>query len=70
MFQTFHSFFPLHQNKSQEGFIFLANCLQPLSRGTISLQNISPHNEPLIDPNYLSVQSDIKCTIDGMNIYI
>ncbi|XP_077290359.1 neither inactivation nor afterpotential protein G [Arctopsyche grandis] len=68
--ETFRAFFPLHHNSSQEGFVFLANCLQPESRGSITLLNADPHSSPIIDPNYLSINTDIECTIRAIRLAI
>lgn len=59
--ETFRSLFPLYHNSSQEGFVFLSSCLQPKSRGTITLASNNHQTHPKINPNYLSQYDDIKC---------
>jgi choline dehydrogenase-like flavoprotein len=39
--------------------------LRPESRGTVKIASKDPFEDPLIDPNYLSVQSDIDTMVDG-----
>ena len=58
---VYRSYFPLHHNKSQEGFIFLSTCHQPKSRGSIFLQNSKADTAPIINPNYLKNPHDVKC---------
>ncbi|XP_030572132.1 neither inactivation nor afterpotential protein G [Drosophila novamexicana] len=60
---AFRALFPRYHNASQEGFIFISSCLQPKSRGFVSLQHKSMRRNPLIDPNYLSNKQDVACTI-------
>lgn len=66
--ETFRSLFPLYKNSSQEGFVLLPTCLKPRSRGTVYLKNNDPKNLPVVDPNYLSNNFDIDCTIKGKSL--
>jgi choline dehydrogenase len=59
--ETFRAFFPLHANASQEGFTALSTCLHPRSRGSVRLNPQDPWGEPLIDPEYLSDDHDLRC---------
>lgn len=63
--QYFHSTFPHMDNQSSEGFIFLATCLHPKSRGRIRLVSDDPRHPPSIDPNYLHHPYDLACMRDG-----
>lgn len=59
----FRGLFPLYYNKTQEGFVTITNCVQPKSRGTISIQSNDFEKPPLIDPNYLQEGVDVNCSI-------
>lgn len=59
--ETFRAFFPLHANASQEGFTALSTCLLPKSRGTVKLNPVNIHGNPLIDPEYLKDDYDMLC---------
>jgi choline dehydrogenase-like flavoprotein len=63
--QTFRAIFPYHHNTTQEGFVLLASCLLPSSRGTVTLNENDPFSEPVIDPQYLQHPYDIACMIRG-----
>ncbi|GLH15728.1 Neither inactivation nor afterpotential protein G [Gryllus bimaculatus] len=63
---TFRSLFPFSKNSSQEGFVLLVSCLQPVSRGFVALQSSDPMQPPLIDPQYLSQKQDVVCMSDGV----
>lgn len=63
---AFRALFPLYHNASQEGFVVISSCLQPRSRGSITLQHKSMRRNPLIDPNYLSNEQDVLCTIGAI----
>ena len=39
--------------------------LRPKSRGTVRLQSADPHDDPLIDPKFLSHPDDIKVLVKG-----
>ena len=39
--------------------------LRPESRGTVKIKDTSPLTDPIIDPNYLSVESDMKTMVLG-----
>ncbi|KAH8414084.1 hypothetical protein KR222_005957, partial [Zaprionus bogoriensis] len=61
--EAFRALFPRYHNATQEGFVVISSCLQPSSRGTVTLQHRSMRRNPLINPNYLSELEDISCTI-------
>ncbi|KAG8184764.1 hypothetical protein JTE90_019360 [Oedothorax gibbosus] len=58
---TFVETFPDSRNDSKEGFIILASCTHPFSRGKISLSSANPMELPLIDPDYLNNPEDLTC---------
>ncbi|XP_020817627.1 neither inactivation nor afterpotential protein G [Drosophila serrata] len=60
---AFRALFPRYYNASQEGFVVISSCLQPRSRGSVGLLNRHMRRNPLIDPNYLSRDVDVVCTI-------
>ncbi|ALC46368.1 ninaG, partial [Drosophila busckii] len=60
---AFRALFPRYYNATQEGFVVISSCLQPKSRGTVTLLHKSMRRNPLIDPNYLSQQQDVACNI-------
>uniref|UniRef100_A0A6P4EJC2 Neither inactivation nor afterpotential protein G n=1 Tax=Drosophila rhopaloa TaxID=1041015 RepID=A0A6P4EJC2_DRORH len=60
---AFRALFPRYYNASQEGFVVISSCLQPRSRGSVGLLNRHMRRNPLIDPNYLSSEKDVACTI-------
>ncbi|XP_049871619.1 neither inactivation nor afterpotential protein G [Pectinophora gossypiella] len=64
--QVFRDTFPFHNDTSKEGFMFLATCLQPRSRGTVTLRDSSTSIPPVVDPNYLHHYSDVKCMVRAM----
>uniref|UniRef100_A0A1A9VL97 Glucose-methanol-choline oxidoreductase N-terminal domain-containing protein n=1 Tax=Glossina austeni TaxID=7395 RepID=A0A1A9VL97_GLOAU len=62
----FRALFPRYHNTSQEGFVINSVCLQPLSRGTVKIDDLNIRKKPIIDPNYLSKAEDINCTIKAI----
>ncbi|XP_017118621.1 neither inactivation nor afterpotential protein G [Drosophila elegans] len=60
---AFRALFPRYYNASQEGFVVISSCLQPRSRGSVGLLNRHMRRNPLINPNYLSNEEDVDCTI-------
>ncbi|KAH8294947.1 hypothetical protein KR018_004574 [Drosophila ironensis] len=63
---AFRALFPRYYNSSQEGFVVISSCLQPQSRGSVGLLNPHMRRNPLIDPNYLSRDEDVACTIKAI----
>ncbi|KAL7730830.1 hypothetical protein ACLKA6_003593 [Drosophila palustris] len=63
---AFRALFPRYHNATQEGFVAISSCLQPSSRGSVSLLHKNMRRNPLIDPNYLSEQQDVACTIGAI----
>ncbi|KAL9873155.1 neither inactivation nor afterpotential protein G isoform 2-T3 [Glossina fuscipes fuscipes] len=62
----FRGLFPRYHNTSQEGFVINSACLQPLSRGTVKIDDLNIRKKPIIDPNYLNKAEDINCTIKAI----
>lgn len=65
LFQVFRDTFPFHNDTSKEGFMFLSTCVQPKSRGTVTLKDSSTSIPPVVNPNYLHRSWDVKCMIRG-----
>lgn len=56
----------IHGNPlSREGFTVFPVLLHPRSKGTIRLRSNNPDEEPLINPNYLAEDSDVKIISEG-----
>lgn len=64
----FRGMFPLYHNKTQEGFVTITNCVQPKSRGIISIQSRDFETPPLIDPKYLEAEVDVNCSIRAVRL--
>lgn len=62
----FRALFPRYFNASQEGFVLISTCLQPVSRGSVKISSANIRKNPIIDPNYLAEQQDIECTIKAI----
>lgn len=62
----FRALFPRYHNATQEGFVLIATCLQPLSRGSVTINSGNIRRNPLIDPNFLSEQADVDCIISAI----
>ena len=50
---------------SREGLTIFPVLLHPRSRGTIRLKSADPDEMPLINPNYLSDEADVKILAEG-----
>jgi choline dehydrogenase len=48
--------------------VVLTTCLQPRSRGTVSLKDVDPLSAPVIDPQYLTEPEDVACMTRGRQI--
>lgn len=51
---------------TREGFTVFPVLLHPRSKGTIRLRSKNPDESPLIDPNYLADEADIKILSEGV----
>jgi choline dehydrogenase len=63
----------LYQNNGREfirrhGFFAHINVVRPASRGRISLASADPAAPPVIDPNFLSVESDLVALRAGIKL--
>ncbi|KAK2583983.1 hypothetical protein KPH14_006444 [Odynerus spinipes] len=68
--ETFRSLFPAYNDSSHEGFLYLATCLQPKSRGNVTLRSRSIFDPPRIDPAYLQHEDDVSCTHKAINLAV
>jgi len=50
---------------SREGLTIFPILLHPKSRGTVRLRSTDPDDPPLINPNYLSEEVDVKILAEG-----
>lgn len=65
IFQTWNA---IHADPpSREGFTLFPVLLHPRSKGTIRLRSNNPEDPPLINPNYLAEDVDIKILAEGLN---
>jgi choline dehydrogenase len=59
----------LHNYKTlptdRDGYSILPTLLKPKSRGYLTLRNTNPADAPLIQPNFLSVEHDLKILVEG-----
>lgn len=61
----------IHGNPpSREGFTIFPVLLHPRSKGTIRLRSNNPDDAPLINPNYLADEADVKMLAEGMYHFI
>jgi choline dehydrogenase len=49
-------------------FVFVPILVQPASRGTVTLRSPDPLDSPLIDPRYLSTESDLQVLERGIEL--
>jgi choline dehydrogenase-like flavoprotein len=56
----------LLQTGNKRFVTFTPTLLVPKSRGNIRLRNKNPYTAPLINPNYLSCQSEVDILVDGV----
>ncbi|XP_050561404.1 neither inactivation nor afterpotential protein G [Spodoptera frugiperda] len=64
--QVFRDTFPFYNNTNKEGFMFLSTCVQPRSRGTVTLADSTTSMPPVVDPNYLEQYFDVKCMVKAI----
>ena len=60
-------FKPLIENQIQTATI-LPILLNPQSHGYVKLKDADPHTPPIIQPNYLSTEEDVKTLVKGIKI--
>ncbi|XP_043264504.1 neither inactivation nor afterpotential protein G [Colletes gigas] len=68
--ESYRSFYPSYNNNTREGFLYLSYCLQPKSRGSVSLRSANIRHQPRIDPAYLKHDDDVLCTHEAINFAI
>jgi len=55
-----------HGNTSmQDGLSLMPVILHPQSVGTVRLQSRDPHDRPVVDPHFLTVDDDVKAAVSG-----
>lgn len=60
-----YDMYDLDKFPHEDGFSILPSLLQPKSRGEVTLKDKNPSSAPVIDPNFLSEESDLKQLIAG-----
>ena len=58
-------FYDLNTFPRTDGFTILPTLLKPQSIGYVGLHSANPTDAPLIQPNFLSAESDVKILLDG-----
>ncbi|KAL1429128.1 hypothetical protein MTO96_016857 [Rhipicephalus appendiculatus] len=58
--------FPDIGKDDKEGFLLLAACLHPKSKGRVTLKTGNALDPPLIDPQYFNDPQDIQCLTNAM----
>lgn len=56
------------KGQGRHGYLINFYQLRPESRGRIALSSADPAAAPLMDPNYLSAEADIRCMRDGTRL--
>nr|XP_021198094.2 neither inactivation nor afterpotential protein G [Helicoverpa armigera] len=64
--QVFRDTFAFYNNTKKEGFMFLCTCVQPSSRGSVTLADSTTSMPPVVDPNYLKKYSDVQCMVKAI----
>jgi choline dehydrogenase len=50
------------------GFTIVSTLLRPQSRGHITLRSVDPLDPPVIQPNYLAEEADLKVLVEGVKL--
>jgi choline dehydrogenase len=50
------------------GFTLGPTLIRPESRGSLRLRSADPADSPLLDPNYLAAEGDVRLLVDGIRI--
>ncbi|XP_069956982.1 glucose dehydrogenase [FAD, quinone] isoform X2 [Cherax quadricarinatus] len=66
--QIFHEY--LGEIYGRDGFTIRPILLQPKSRGTISLKSTNVHDQPIIDPKFLSHPDDVRTLAKGIKFAV
>jgi len=51
-----------------DGYAIVAGIIRPLSRGRLWLRSADPAEHPVIDPNYLAEQADVKALLASLKL--
>ncbi|KAK9309695.1 hypothetical protein QLX08_000698 [Tetragonisca angustula] len=68
--EPYRAMYPSYNNSTREGFLLLTHCLQPKSRGSVSLRSSNIRHQPKIDPAYLRDYDDVLCSHRAVNFAI
>jgi choline dehydrogenase len=55
-----------HVRAEGHGFTLHTNCLRPESHGTVRLRSADPSEKPMVDPNYLSSDADLRVLLTAL----
>ena len=61
-------FVPPDRSFTGPSFVFVPILVQPASRGTVTLRSSNPLDPPVIDPRYLSAESDLQVLERGVEL--
>lgn len=61
-------FHPPHLSAPANSFTFGVALMAPEARGSIRLSGPQPQRPPLIDPNYLGSEADLRRMVDGIGV--
>ncbi len=63
-----YDLYDLNTFPHEDGFSILPSLLQPKSRGEVTLKDGNPRSSPVIDPRFLSEESDLKQLVAGARL--
>ncbi len=63
-----YDMYDLNKFPHDDGFSILPSLLQPKSRGEVRLKDKNPSSAPVIDPRFLSEESDLKQLVAGAKL--
>lgn len=61
-------FYNQREYVKEDGFLLLPSLLLPESRGCLTLRSPDPNDDPLIQPNFLSEEADLRVLLEGAKI--
>lgn len=53
----------------QDGISLMPVILHPRSIGTVRLRSHDPHDQPIIDPQFLTANDDVKAAVSGKLLF-